>query len=173
MLLKDPSHSRETNHLFVEILVVQRKPGWLYLMLMSKQNMGIKSCVADQTTFREIWDEKNWFTYYKRFSSTYRLYCSIGIVKTDSRLSFCGRNHSSQADHPAVVGFASVGCRYKLPKIDDSIKKIPIGKTCSSGMHRNPVIIPKSCREERSFAVVLSHTFSNISCNHDHFVELK
>ena len=47
------------------------------------------------------------------------------------------------------------------------------GRTCSSGMHRNPVIIPKSCREERSFAVVLSHTFSNISCNHDHCLNFK
>merc|ERR1712004_507439 len=29
-------------------------------------------------------------------------------------LSFCERNHSSQADHSAVVGFACMGCRYQL-----------------------------------------------------------
>ena len=37
-------------------------------------------------------------------------------VKKLDCLSFCGRNHSSQADHPAVVGFACVGCRYQLPR---------------------------------------------------------
>ena len=170
MLLKDPSHSRETNHLFVEILVVQRKPGWLYLMLMSKQNMGITSCVADQTTFRGKWDEKNWFTYYKRFSSTYRLYCSIGIVKTDSRLSFCGRNHSSQADHPAVVGFACVACRYQLPRKKGQEERC---------QQKGPVLLGCSATRWSSQRVVVRRgasqwlypkPFSNISCNHDHFV---